>query len=865
MVLLALLPVLAHSPAWWDGRLLGPGDGAALHYPLRAEAWAAYGRGELPAWNPSIFSGTPLLAAYRPGVFYPPMAALSALPAFTAFQLLVLGSLSAAAALTFLYVRRLRVGVVGAYFAALSFSLGPYLVGHLGDTATLVAAPTLPLVLLAAESHMRRPTPRRAAGLAAAFALLLLAGSPEAARAGGALLAGRLLVGFLFPGTGGRMALRSAALAIFCGGLLAAPQIVPTLIAAPEAGRQVSGLAGGGGDAPSGASGLVLRYLSHTPAPALALSALPLALTQTPVRVFGIALGLCLALQWGRGPLAAPGAAALVFDLTLSILAGLSLGAQWEARREKRGARLRLHFLFWSLASAAALSVSAAALGPLPQTLAGSVGVLALSLILYFSLAASSDPVAAGVWLLPLTVSFLLQPHGRDVWADAPRGDVLLRGTLTREAFDRAMGQLRSERILTLATAWPSQEALDLAYANLGALAQRRSANGYDPMVPLRSRAAFDGMGAGGTLPTAFLRTDPGRLELLGIRWVQVPAAGLVARADPWGLGEVLEIAVEPGRPLFFPLPIVPATEVRLGSHMSDSLEVRDEEPVARVSVRLATGRELPLWLRAGRDTGEWAHDRPDVRDVVSHRRPLVLDSWRDSGAGFEGHRYLATLALPGRYRIDGVRVERLAGPGRLLLGRLSVFDAAARRATAVSLAGAYVSDTSRFVEAAALPAARLYELPHGPGRVHVAERLRILPDDQAVLGQMRATTSAGIDTRREALATSADAQGIVLPPAATGGRAELVRSVGSRIDVRAEGPGLLVIGESWDPGWSARIDGRPARLFRVNHVQMGLVLEAGTHRVALRYGARGLAAGVALAAVAGIALARGVVRRRDG
>ena len=42
-----------------------------------------------------------------------------------------------------------------------------------------------------------------------------------------------------------------------------------------------------------------------------------------------LSLALCLALQWGRGPLAAPGALSLVFDLALAILAGLSLSEQW--------------------------------------------------------------------------------------------------------------------------------------------------------------------------------------------------------------------------------------------------------------------------------------------------------------------------------------------------------------------------------------------------------------------------------------------------------------------------------------------------------------------------------------------------------
>ena len=368
LLLLAVLPIIAYAPAWWNARLLGPGDGAALHYPLRAAVWEELRAGRVPDWNHHAFSGTPLLAAYRPGALYPPMLALAALPPFLAFQLLVLGSLAATGVLVFLYLRRLRCHPAGSYFGALAFVLGPYLVGHLGDTATLVAAPLLPLVLLTAEHYVTGASLRAAAALGMSFALLLLSSSPEAVRAGVALIAGRLLVGHLMRPVGS-VKLRPAVsiAALFFGACLAAPQLVPTLLAAQAAGLQVTGIArGGAGDLP-GATGLVLRYVSHTPAPELALAALPLLVRRTPVQVLAAALALCLALQWGRGPLAAPGALALVFDLTLAILAGLSLSAQWRARHEARGATLRAYLLVWCLASAAALSVAGAALGRCPK------------------------------------------------------------------------------------------------------------------------------------------------------------------------------------------------------------------------------------------------------------------------------------------------------------------------------------------------------------------------------------------------------------------------------------------------------------------------------------------------------------------
>jgi hypothetical protein len=83
----------------------------------------------------------------------------------------------------------------------------------------------------------------RAAGLAVALALLLLAGSPEAAGAGLALLLGRLVLLHARP-RAGAPPLRASVLAVAAGLMLAAPQVLPTLVAWGEAARGVTGHAG---------------------------------------------------------------------------------------------------------------------------------------------------------------------------------------------------------------------------------------------------------------------------------------------------------------------------------------------------------------------------------------------------------------------------------------------------------------------------------------------------------------------------------------------------------------------------------------------------------------------------------------------
>jgi hypothetical protein len=57
-----------------------------------------------------------------------------------------------------------------------------------------------------------------------------------------------------------------------------------------------------------------------------------------------------------------------------------------------------------------------------------------------------------------------------------------------------------------------------------------------------------------------------------------------------------------------------------------------------------------------------------------------------------------------------------------------------------------------------------------------------------------------------------------------------------TRVQVDAPAPGLLVVMDPWFPGWSARVDGKPAPLLRANYAFMAVALPAGSHEVVLSY-----------------------------
>jgi hypothetical protein len=70
-------------------------------------------------------------------------------------------------------------------------------------------------------------------------------------------------------------------------------------------------------------------------------------------------------------------------------------------------------------------------------------------------------------------------------------------------------------------------------------------------------------------------------------------------------------------------------------------------------------------------------------------------------------------------------------------------------------------------------------------------------------------------------------------------------------LEVSTTAPGLLVIADTWMPGWSARVDGQGCPIFRGNLAQRVIPIEhAGVHRVDLVYHPPGLALGCTISAL---------------
>ena len=163
-----------------SGRLIITGDNLQQNYPLHVLVGSMLRHGQLPFWNQYIFSGTPLMADFNAGAFYPLMGLFVVLPdraAWIATEV-VLFSVSAIGMYTFL--RALKLSTVACLLAAATFAFaGPVLsqVNHVDMTEGFAA---IPWMLLAVHHIVRDGRWRWAIVLGIAYATVILAGAPEA-------------------------------------------------------------------------------------------------------------------------------------------------------------------------------------------------------------------------------------------------------------------------------------------------------------------------------------------------------------------------------------------------------------------------------------------------------------------------------------------------------------------------------------------------------------------------------------------------------------------------------------------------------------------------------------------------------------
>ncbi|MBI4881626.1 MAG: hypothetical protein HY812_18495 [Planctomycetes bacterium] len=142
---------------------------------------AAWRAGKLPLWNPTSAGGVPHLAQGLYGVFYPPHLLMRWLAPERAYGFLAALHHFLAALFTFLLLRRIGCHAAGAFLGGLAFGFSTYLLmrAHYYQYASCFA--WLPLGLLLVEIWFERRSLAQLALLSLVAATVLLSGWPQTA------------------------------------------------------------------------------------------------------------------------------------------------------------------------------------------------------------------------------------------------------------------------------------------------------------------------------------------------------------------------------------------------------------------------------------------------------------------------------------------------------------------------------------------------------------------------------------------------------------------------------------------------------------------------------------------------------------
>jgi hypothetical protein len=149
-------------------------------------------------------------------------------------------------------------------------------------------------------------------------------------------------------------------------------------------------------------------------------------------------------------------------------------------------------------------------------------------------------------------------------------------------------------------------------------------------------------------------------------------------------------------------------------------------------------------------------------------------------------------------------------------------------------------------------PGAHLYQNRETMSRAFVVPGHTVVADVPTALVLTR--SPAFDPTRTVILLEQPDAP--ASPPEGFEATVEVVTYQPTRVEIAVEsnGPGWLVLSDTYYPGWEATVDGDLARIYQANGCVRAVPIQAGRHEVALRFRPRPFYRGALISAVSGLA-----------
>lgn len=871
-------------PVLHTGKLLAPGDGINSYYSAVAHPWSI--------WTDLIFGGYPSFADPQFLTWYP-------LRWFGShYNALVVSAYVIASFTAFGYARVLTGSVIAAIIAGLVYGGSGFMMAHLGHLTIIHSTAWIPLALWGLELLARECRWKRAAPVAGGVALSYLGGHPQPWAYGmyviGAYAVWRAVTlngnmaklawPYLLRAFGGI----GIGLLIICVQLIPLAQLVKHTVRGAWTIADFTSYSLPVSQLPMlifpnlfGNANAFYRYFGELSITELAFYAgvVPMLLAwlacwQSQLRkivAFWVVVGL-LAMVFMLGsatPMGwlgfhvpvvddfrGPGRAGMVFDLAVAMLAAIGTAALQRKGITGRGA-------FWGLFLAAAgfAGMLAAVVVNYPAinhqaiveklafpAMTRNPAVLIPVLWILAGFAACIGLVYANnknrrwiQWCLILIVMLDMASFGRSCeWqiytADAPKQAVGKPWQTIIQTSQRDFG-----RVFPL----EGVKSDGPAVPNVNLVYDLASASGYGPLLLSRyaDLAGVNTSGEFSVVPAA----DSALWQLLGVEW-------FLSRSGSWDVTMGDCGSGKPEKELRLTLPrAVDIQEVRIESYMGCSVGLLQNAPVLQVNIDNMVAPAATM--RAGRDTAEWSWDKPDIRTKIKHELAPIASSF--NSGGFQGHWYRATLKFnPPKLAAHTLLITSLLHGPAIKLRKVEITDTNGKELT-LSLAGSNFSKTQSWKRDVSPPGFTLVEKNLDYlGRAWLVDTAIRLSDMQAL-----ETIKSGRIRGQGPFVPSATAIIDDAPPnpdyprlpSERAGEVQTLTRVSPqhwKFQVRTKWPTLLLISQTYYPGWVARVNGLRTRVLRADYALQAIPVPAGVSEVDLRFLPKSLGRGGALSLV---------------
>jgi hypothetical protein len=285
------------------------------------------------------------------------------------------------------------------------------------------------------------------------------------------------------------------------------------------------------------------------------------------------------------------------------------------------------------------------------------------------------------------------------------------------------------------------------------------------------------------------------------------------------------------------------------GVRLIGTLSYAFRAPQGQTVATLVSDSGAPLGaIRAGVEFSERAYDRPSLKGLVQHQKAHVAFDFEDvtpEGEDYPGHLYEANISLPPGPPLRSITIAPTDPEVLVEVHGLALVDAngtpralgLADRDGFQAISGQVLRDSHALPRAYVLPRTQAFSAARHPG-----------------LTPTQLVANPDVDVHRMVLIEGDPATPLEPSGSQVVAATDTLQDIGPnvvRLSASADTPSYVVLDDFYHRGWTARVDGQPARVLIANALFRAVAIEPGAHTVEFRFEPASHLLGLAVSAVA--------------